>query len=584
MVKRRPYRPDVCAHCKAETWCEIRDDKAGTPQCRACKVERFFSNFLYPPVGLSLMGWQKQVIRDLYGTLNMADGNRQYQHGYVSVAKQNGKTFLASGLPLFHLIAEGEDETPEVYGCASAKDQAALVYKTTARLVRSNPVLLDRLKIIDSKKTIVKRDGNGFYIVLSADGDVQDGIRPSLLIRDEIHRWKTSKAKTLHDVTTKGQISRYTDHYTPLDIAITTAGAEYESPLWWGEYQHAKAIQKKAVVAPSYYIAIWEADAKKAEKDKDYWKSKEARIAANPSHEDLGGFLKDSAIVSEMEKAVSQPAEKSSYLRYHLNIPVRSQEDPIIEMSDWLQCDGGIDLREWPVYDYELMIHKWGLMERPCYAGVDASWTTDLTAVVFIFPPFADELDRDGVTVLRPGSGNGVWSFLPFFWVPKEQVEKLERVCKVPLSLWIEQGFVHTTPGPIIDQQAVIDRIKWGREMFDLKEVPYDRMNFRTEAVRLTEEGILAPEVAQNFMLLSAPTKWLLGAYVARQIRHANNPVLTWMAACLQLQYDKKDGCQPSKPERLKSSKRIDGMQAIITGASRALVAPAYTSQEIEVW
>ena len=80
--------------------------------------------------------------------------------------------------------------------------------------------------MLPSTKRIVRRDGGGFYAVLSADGDLQDGIEPSLAIRDEVHRWKTLRAETLHDVITKGQISRE----EPLDIGITTAGAEYESP------------------------------------------------------------------------------------------------------------------------------------------------------------------------------------------------------------------------------------------------------------------------------------------------------------------------------------------------------------------
>lgn len=91
-----------------------------------------------------------------------------------------------------------------------------------------------------------------FYAVLSADGDVQDGIEPSLSIRDEVHRWKTARAETLRDVIVKGQISRD----EPLDIGITTAGAEYESPMWWREYQHAKRslrvrFNRKRFILPS---------------------------------------------------------------------------------------------------------------------------------------------------------------------------------------------------------------------------------------------------------------------------------------------------------------------------------------------
>jgi phage terminase large subunit-like protein len=98
------YRPEQCSYCRGETWCEIRSN--GRPQCRACKVERFYTQILYPPLGYQLMPWQRKVLRDLYGTVLREDGSRQYRHGYISVAKQNGKSFLFGGLPIYHLLVE----------------------------------------------------------------------------------------------------------------------------------------------------------------------------------------------------------------------------------------------------------------------------------------------------------------------------------------------------------------------------------------------------------------------------------------------------------------------------------------------
>jgi phage terminase large subunit-like protein len=91
--------------------------------------------------------------------------------------------------------------------------------------------------------------------------------------------------------------------------------------------------------------------------------------------------------------------------------------------------------------------------------------------------------------------------------------------------------------------------------------------------MELLDEGIQAVEITQSFLHLSHPTKFLLSAYVDQQIRHGNNPVMNWMASCLQLQYDHKDNVQPSKPERGKSAKRIDGIAATVTALARATVA-----------
>ena len=548
---RREYRPERCAYCEADTWCELRDNKKW--QCRGCKVVRYFRYFLYPPIGYQLSPWAEKDLRAIYGNVDMATGLRIYRRAYLSMGKQNGKSFLTGGLPVYHLDCEDETD-PEVCGAAAAKDQAAIVFKATAKIIRANPVLLQRFKVLDSIKRVTRRDNRGYYEVLSADGDLKDGIRPSLLIRDEIHRWKTQKAETLRDVTTKGQISRR----EPLDIQATTAGAEYESPLWWNEYQFAKLVQTDPTLAPDFYVSIFEADAKRVEEEPEYWKSREARKAANPSHEDFGGHLRDAAICAELNKALANASERSKYLRYHLNVPIKTQEDPVIDIPKWQACGGDVDLRTYPEYDFELVMRKWGLIEQPCWAGVDASWTIDLTAVVFVFPPC--------------GASNA-WSLLPFFFAPREKLPQLERITRMPFTSWVERGFVTATQGGAIDMRAVLERIRRGKEMFELREVPYDRVNFRTEAMTLLDEGIEAVEVQQNYMQLSYPTKFLLGAYPEKQIRHGNHPVLNWMAACLQLQYDQKDNCQPDKPQRLKSSKRIDGVQATVTALNRALLA-----------
>ena len=85
------YRPATCAYCAADSWCETRAN--GKPQCRACKVERFFAEILYPPLGYGLLGWQRKVLRDIYGTVRAEDGLRRYRSAYISVAKRTGRAF-----------------------------------------------------------------------------------------------------------------------------------------------------------------------------------------------------------------------------------------------------------------------------------------------------------------------------------------------------------------------------------------------------------------------------------------------------------------------------------------------------------
>lgn len=539
---------DTCAYCEAETWCEPRVN--GKPQCRACKIERFFEHVLYAPLGFGLMPWQRKALRDIYGTV-CDKGMRQFRRAFISVAKKNGKSFLIGGLPIYHLLAENEFR-PQAYGCAAAKDQAGLVFSAATELVKRNPILGSKLRIMESTKRIVRRDGGGSYVVISADGDLQDGIEPSLALLDELHRWKTAKARTLYDVVIKGMISRR----EPLAVEITTAGERFESPLWAQEYEFARQVLDGSLKSDTFYPAIWSADEKRVEKEPDYWKSREARVAANPSHEDYGGFLKDAAIVEELNKAIFSPAMRPAYLRYHLNVGITADEERAIDMARWMEGGGGVDLRAWPEYDVELLLSKWGLVNRACWAGVDASWTTDLTSVVFVFPPLVS---------------SGEWTILPFFWMPKERVAERERKDKVPYRAWTHCKWIEGTEGNAVDQEAVKKRLNWGSEMFDLREIDFDPWNFRVSAQQLTDVGRTCIEVKPGYAMLSEPTKKLLELYLDKKIRHGNHPVMNWNASCLSLSGDKKDNVMPSKPERNKTGKRIDGISATVTAMCRAL-------------
>jgi phage terminase large subunit-like protein len=509
---------------------------------------------MYGFVGYDVLPWQETELRALYGTVNPDTGERQYRSGYIEVSKKNGKTFLVGGLPIYHLVAEGVRK-PEAYGAAATKEQAGLVYKAAIELIEANPALMKLLRPLKSVKRIVQRDGPGFYQVLSGDGKGTDGVEPSLVIKDEVHRWTGAKAETLWQVLSKGQISRD----EPLEVRISTAGAEDESMLWNEERDFAKAKIAGEFDAPTYYASIYQADEKRVQEENDYWKSREARVAANPSHEDNGGFLKDSAIVEELNKAQTKTGGINDYLRYHLGIKVSSTQESAIDMPQWQASGavGGVDMREWPEYDYELLIHKWGLAETPAFVGVDASWSIDLSAVSVVFPP-RDDCPR--------------WRVLAFLFMPEAKVKERESKDNVPYSEWVKKGFITACPGAKNDYEALKARVRWAAEMFQVREVGYDPWDFQTVADKMSDEGLTMVGVKQDFAHLSEATKTLIGEYQDSNFEHGNNPVLNFNARCLALQYDRKDNVQPAKPERLKSKKRIDGMAATIIGVSRALV------------
>jgi phage terminase large subunit-like protein len=517
---------------------------------------------LYPPFGYHLQGWGRKVLRELYGTVRPEDGRRQYRKAYISTGKQNGKSFIIGGLPIYHLLMEDELQ-PQAYGVASARDQAGIVYDAAAMLVNANQVLTSQLKVLQSVKRIIRRDGGGLYAVLSADGHVQDGKRPSLLLFDELHRFTRKKAETVRTVLLKGMISRCPvvdgiETGEPLMIQVTTSGDEKQSPLWASEYDYAKHVIDGSINDDTYYARIWQADPKRIENDREYWKSREARVAANPSHEDNGGFLADKEIEHDMLEAVRRPEQYGDFVRLNLNVPVVATGTPVIDMNLWYEGSGGINLKEWPEYDVELLMSKWGLASRPCVVGIDMAWTTDMASLSVVFPP----QDSDDS-----------WRVLLFFWLPQERIQDIERITRAPLTMWVRQKFLETSPGAEIDMAQIMNKVKWAAGMFDVREVTFDRWGGVKAAsdLELVPEGMTCIDIPQTFAGLSVATKKFIGLYMNKRLAHANNPIMNWHVSCLALKTDGGDNAKPEKPARDTSQKRIDGVAATVTALARAI-------------
>lgn len=487
-----------------------------------------------------LCDWQHNVIADIFGTVE-DDGRRQYQTAYIEVPKKNGKSELAAGIALYCLLADNEPGA-EVYSAAAAKEQAALVFRVAASMVDASPLLTKYLRVIRSTKTIIKRDDPlSFYRAISADGDIQDGIEPHCVIADELHRWKVGKALDLWEILERGTIVRS----QPLVFAITTAGVQDESPLCWRYHEYERQVREGIFNDRRFYGRVYGAA------ETDDWQDPETWAKANPSIETRGGFLKVAALEKMAIKAVNDPAQLTEFKRFHLNV-WGQVENRWMPPDVWASCAG--ETRP--------------TVERVCYAGLDLSATTDLTALTLLFPD-----DEGGIDVI------------PFFWMPKDVVRRQELKDKVPYSQWIKDGLIEATEGNVIDIRAIKKKLKWAKEVFDLKEVCFDPWHALQLSIELGEEGFECTPVRQGYQTLSEPMKKLMQMALGGMIRHGGNPVLAWNANCVSTKSDDNGNIKPVKPDRNRSSKRIDGIAALLNAESRFIanmgVGSAYAGEEV---
>jgi phage terminase large subunit-like protein len=101
----------------------------------------------------------------------------------------------------------------------------------------------------------------------------------------------------------------------------------------------------------------------------------------------------------------------------------------------------------------------------------------------------------------------------------------------------------------------------------------------------LQNEGVVVTEqlipMGQGFASMNAPTKELLTLLMQKKIRHGGNPVLEWMASNVAV---KQDPAGNLKPDKSKSTERIDGIVAMIMALDRAIRHENEDLPEIFVW
>jgi phage terminase large subunit-like protein len=160
-------------------------------QAKYERVVHFFEKILRHSKGqnagkpFTLLPWQHHVMRELFGRLN-PDGTRQHRVGYIELPKKQGKSTTLAGIALY-MTAFDSEPGAEVYGAACDREQAGIIYREAASMVRASPALSRHLEVIDSRKTIVHKKSNSFYRVLSADAFRAEGLNIHALLFDELH-------------------------------------------------------------------------------------------------------------------------------------------------------------------------------------------------------------------------------------------------------------------------------------------------------------------------------------------------------------------------------------------------------------
>lgn len=465
-----------------------------------------------------LRPFQKQFIRDVYGPVK--DGRRVVRRAINSLARKNGKTALTSCLVLVHLVGPESIMNGEIYSAANDRDQASIVFKYAAQIVRAEPELAAMIKIVDSTKTMVCFSNGSIYRAISAEAGTKYGLNPSVVIFDELAQ---ARNRELYDALDTSMAARE----EPLYIVIST---QSNDPTHILSQLIDDGLNANDPTTVCHLHAVPD-DADNIFDDKALWKQ------ANPA---LGDFRSLSEMKAAADRAKRMPSFEAAFRNLYLNQRVDAKS-PLIPRAEWEGCKSEDTI----------------LPGEDIYLGLDLSGKVDLTAMVAVSANHDDDRIK-------------CW-----FWKPEETMREHEKRDRVPYMTWKNGGLLEVTPGRAIQHDWIAERIGKIKQEYTILGMAFDRWRIDDLLNAFERAGIEAYNDSkddplfgalrlvpwgQGFADMSPAVEALEISVLDRKLKHDGHPVLTWnISNSIAI----GDPSGNKKLDKSKSRFRIDGVIAL---------------------
>jgi phage terminase large subunit-like protein len=456
---------------------------------------------------IELQGWQAFILANIFGFIRVDNGQRKYRTVYVEVPRKNGKSSLAAIIANWFLLCEKGQQ--DIYTAAVSRDQARIVFDDAMQMVKL--AFKDRVKTYQHH--MIEPRCNSTMRPLAAKANTIEGTNPSCAIVDEYHLHSDNSVYTALSL---GMGARP----NAMLFAITTAGSDTLSACM-EQHAYVKQILSGEATDDSYFGIIYSLDDEKETEQPDTW------IKANPN---LDVSVLGDELITQVDRAKGLPSTWTEVLTKRFNIWCQGDQE-WIKPAQWKACASDFSIDE--------------LKGRECYLGLDLSSKSDITAVVMLFP------DGDNLTIIGR------------YYVPESTLHDPNNKNRNFYAAWTRAGYLHTTPGNIVDY-AVIQRdiIELG-ELYNVISISYDSWNATYLTTQLQQHGFTTEKVGQGFASMSPACKEYETYVASKRIMHDNNPVMNWAISNMVIDMDAAGNVKPNKK---KAPNKIDPVVASLTG------------------
>lgn len=423
-----------------------------------------------------------------------------------SLPRKNGKTSWSAMILLLHLAGPEAVRSGQLYSCAQSRDQAAILFRLASLMVRMSPDLSQYVLIKESAKQLICPELGTVYKALSADASTALGLSPTVVIHDELGAVRGPRFDLYEAMETAAAAQA-----EPLSIIISTQAAKPDDLLSI-LIKDAQSGADPRVKCILYTVP----------EDADVF-DRETLAKAQPNWH----LMNHDEVFRQMEEAKRMPSREASFRNLVANQCVESH-NPFISPGVWKSCGECADIPD----------------GAEVYAGLDLSARTDLTALVLIA--------RVGDT----------WHVKPHFWTPETGLIDRAKRDRSPYDVWVNQGFMRTTPGATVDYEHVAQDILDILEPYNVQSIAFDRWRIDILRKSFDNMGVQLPlvECGQGFKDMSPAIDAVESELLNGRVAHGNHPVLTMCAANAVIA---RDPAGNRKLEKSKSTGRIDGMVAM---------------------
>lgn len=426
----------------------------------------------------------------LFGWKKTADDKRRFRRSYLSMARQNGKTFF-NGIMGTYVAGFSGYRHGKLFTVATRKRQARLAWEEMSKFVTVDPDLAELFEVKDYKSTIIALQTECTIEALSREAGLEDGHRSIFCSADEIHQHRDNG---VYKALVNGQRSLP----EALTSMITTRGKSLNSFCYEMD-KYCRNILHGLSTAPDMYVDIYCLDENDDIWDERNWIKSNPFLCRDPE--------KVKTLRQEAQTARDMGGQElADFLCKSLNLWVQNTDLQFVKPDDWETCGSDRTLQD--IVDAG---------HRDCWVGLDLSSGGDLTTLALEFPL------EDGRYYLYSHS-----------FMPRGRLEEHEKTDIAPYSLWEQMGLITITGGQMDfmnDYKFIISHLAELRARYDLNFLgigidPHNAAGIMQDLEELSSMVVTITQSARNLNDATVAVQLLTKG---KQLEYdRKNELLTW--------------------------------------------------------